>query len=186
MNWILIIIIALLFSAFFSGMEIAFVSSNKVRVELDMKQQGMMSKILGLFYGNEEQFISTMLVGNNIALVIYGMGMAALLEPVIALVWNQEAFVVLMQTLLSTLLILFVGEFLPKTIFRVNPNATMRFFSPFVWLLYVVLYPISKFTSVVSKCVMRLGGSEDRTSTLWSPDEQDRTRLVYPEKYRRI
>ena len=158
MNWILIIIIALLFSAFFSGMEIAFVSSNKVRVELDMKQQGMMSKILGLFYGNEEQFISTMLVGNNIALVIYGMGMAALLEPVIALVWNQEAFVVLMQTLLSTLLILFVGEFLPKTIFRVNPNATMRFFSPFVWLLYVVLYPISKFTSVVSKCVMRLGG----------------------------
>ena len=103
MNWILIIIIALLFSAFFSGMEIAFVSSNKVRVELDMKQQGMMSKILGLFYGNEEQFISTMLVGNNIALVIYGMGMAALLEPVIALVWNQEAFVVLMQTLLSTL-----------------------------------------------------------------------------------
>ena len=158
MNWILIIIIALLFSAFFSGMEIAFVSSNKVRVELDMKQQGMMSKILGLFYGNEEQFISTMLVGNNIALVIYGMGMAALLEPVIALVWEQEAFVVLMQTLLSTLLILFVGEFLPKTIFRVNPNATMRFFSPFVWLLYVVLYPISKFTSVVSKCVMRLGG----------------------------
>ena len=158
MNWILIIIIALLFSAFFSGMEIAFVSSNKVRVELDMKQQGMMSKILGLFYGNEEQFISTMLVGNNIALVIYGMGMAALLEPVIALVWNQEAFVVLMQTLLSTLLILFVGEFLPKTIFRVNANATMRFFSPFVWLLYVVLYPISKFTSVVSKCVMRLGG----------------------------
>ena len=109
MNWIVIIIIALLFSAFFSGMEIAFVSSNKVRAELDMKQKGLLSKMLSLFYGNEEQFISTMLVGNNIALVIYGMGMAALLEPVIALVWDQEAFVVLMQTLLSTLLILFVG-----------------------------------------------------------------------------
>ena len=158
MNWIVIIIIALLFSAFFSGMEIAFVSSNKVRVELDIKQQGLLSKILSVFYGNEEQFISAMLVGNNIALVIYGMGMAALLEPVIAMVWDQEAFVVLMQTLLSTLLILFVGEFMPKTLFRIDPNATMRFFSPLVWLLYVVLYPISKFTSILSKCLMRLGG----------------------------
>ena len=175
MNWIAIIIIALLFSAFFSGMEIAFVSSNKVRAELDMKQKGLLSRILSLFYGNEEQFISTMLVGNNIALVIYGMGMAALLEPVIALVWDQEAFVVLMQTLLSTLLILFVGEFMPKTIFRIDPNATMRFFAPLVWLIYVVLYPISKFTSMVSKCLMRLGGVkiEHHTDVLMSKIELD-------------
>lgn len=175
MNWIAIIIIALLFSAFFSGMEIAFVSSNKVRAELDMKQKGLLSRILSLFYGNEEQFISTMLVGNNIALVIYGMGMAALLEPVIALVWNQEAFVVLMQTLLSTLLILFVGEFMPKTLFRIDPNATMRFFAPLVWLIYVVLYPISKFTSMVSKCLMRLGGVkiEHHTDVLMSKIELD-------------
>ena len=175
MNWIAIIIIALLFSAFFSGMEIAFVSSNKVRAELDMKQKGLLSRILSLFYGNEEQFISTMLVGNNIALVIYGMGMAALLEPVIALVWNQEAFVVLMQTLLSTLLILFVGEFMPKTIFRIDPNATMRFFAPLVWLIYVVLYPISKFTSMVSKCLMRLGGVkiEHHANALMSKIELD-------------
>ncbi len=175
MNWIAIIIIALLFSAFFSGMEIAFVSSNKVRAELDMKQKGLLSRILSLFYGNEEQFISTMLVGNNIALVIYGMGMAALLEPVIALVWDQEAFVVLMQTLLSTLLILFVGEFMPKTIFRIDPNATMRFFAPLVWLIYMVLYPISKFTSMVSKCLMRLGGVkiEHHTDVLMSKIELD-------------
>lgn len=175
MNWIAIIIIALLFSAFFSGMEIAFVSSNKVRAELDMKQKGLLSRILSLFYGNEEQFISTMLVGNNIALVIYGMGMAALLEPVIALVWDQEAFVVLMQTLLSTLLILFVGEFMPKTLFRIDPNATMRFFAPLVWLIYVVLYPISKFTSMVSKCLMRLGGVkiEHHTDVLMSKIELD-------------
>ena len=175
MNWIAIIIIALLFSAFFSGMEIAFVSSNKVRAELDMKQKGLLSRILSLFYGNEEQFISTMLVGNNIALVIYGMGMAALLEPVIALVWDQEAFVVLMQTLLSTLLILFVGEFMPKTIFRIDPNATMRFFATLVWLIYVVLYPISKFTSMVSKCLMRLGGVkiEHHTDVLMSKIELD-------------
>lgn len=175
MNWIAIIIIALLFSAFFSGMEIAFVSSNKVRAELDMKQKGLLSRILSLFYGNEEQFISTMLVGNNIALVIYGMGMAALLEPVIALVWDQEAFVVLMQTLFSTLLILFVGEFMPKTIFRIDPNATMRFFAPLVWLIYVVLYPISKFTSLVSKWLMRLGGVkiEHHANALMSKIELD-------------
>lgn len=175
MNWIVIIIIALLFSAFFSGMEIAFVSSNKVRAELDMKQKGLLSKMLSLFYGNEEQFISTMLVGNNIALVIYGMGMAALLEPLIDMVWHQEAFVVLMQTLISTLLILFVGEFMPKTIFRIDPNATMRFFAPLVWLIYVVLYPISKFTSMVSKCVMRLGGVkiEPHTETMMSKLELD-------------
>ena len=175
MNWIAIIIIALLFSAFFSGMEIAFVSSNKVRAELDMKQKGLLSRILSLFYGNEEQFISTMLVGNNIALVVYGMGMAALLEPVIALVWDQEAFVVLMQTLLSTLLILFVGEFMPKTIFRIDPNATMRFFAPLVWLIYVVLYPISKFTSMVSKWLMRLGGVkiEHHANALMSKIELD-------------
>ena len=175
MNWIAIIIIALLFSAFFSGMEIAFVSSNKVRAELDMKQKGLLSRILSLLYGNEEQFISTMLVGNNIALVVYGMGMAALLEPVIALVWDQEAFVVLMQTLLSTLLILFVGEFMPKTIFRIDPNATMRFFAPLVWLIYVVLYPISKFTSMVSKWLMRLGGVkiEHHANALMSKIELD-------------
>ncbi|HIZ25842.1 MAG TPA: hemolysin family protein [Candidatus Barnesiella merdipullorum] len=175
MNWIVIIIIALLFSAFFSGMEIAFVSSNKVRAELDMKQKGLLSKMLSLFYGNEEQFISTMLVGNNIALVIYGMGMAALLEPVIALVWDQEAFVVLMQTLLSTLLILFVGEFMPKTIFRIDPNATMRFFAPLVWLIYVILYPISRFTSMVSKGVMRLAGVKiaHHTNSLMSKIELD-------------
>ena len=158
MNWTLIILIALLFSAFFSGMEVAFVSSNKVRAELDMKRRGLLARILGQFYGHEEMFISTMLVGNNIAVVVCGMGMAALLEPVIAGVWNQAAFVVTMQILLSALLILLVGEFLPKTLFRIDPNATMRFFSPLVWLFYVVLYPISKFTSIVSKGIMRLGG----------------------------
>ena len=175
MNWTLIILIALLFSAFFSGMEVAFVSSNKVRAELDMKRRGLLARILGQFYGHEEMFISTMLVGNNIALVIYGMGMAALLEPVIALVWNQEAFVVLMQTLISTLLILFVGEFMPKTIFRVDPNATMRFFAPLVWLIYVILYPISKFTSMVSKGVMRMAGVRiaHHTNTLMSKIELD-------------
>lgn len=158
MNWTLIILIALLFSAFFSGMEVAFVSSNKVRAELDMKRRGLLARILGQFYGHEEMFISTILVGNNIAVVVCGMGMAALLEPVIAGVWDQAAFVVTMQILLSALLILLVGEFLPKTLFRIDPNATMRFFSPLVWLFYVVLYPISKFTSIVSKGIMRLGG----------------------------
>ena len=105
MNWIVIILVSLLFSAFFSGIEIAFVSSNKVRAELDMKQKNLISSILNVFYRNEEMFISTMLVGNNIALVIYGVGMAMLLEPAISRVWNNPAFVVTMQTLLSLSLI---------------------------------------------------------------------------------
>ena len=158
MNWIVIILVSLLFSAFFSGIEIAFVSSNKVRAELDMKQKNLISSILNVFYRNEEMFISTMLVGNNIALVIYGVGMAMLLEPAISRVWNNPAFVVTMQTLLSTIIILFTGEFIPKTVFRVNPNLSLRFFSLPLYLIYVVLYPVSRFTSMVSKGIMRLFG----------------------------
>ncbi|MEG1587344.1 MAG: DUF21 domain-containing protein, partial [Bacteroidales bacterium] len=152
------ILITLLFSAFFSGVEIAFVSSNKVRYELDKKKKGLTSGILSLFYRNHEVFISTMLVGNNIALVVYGILMAQLLEPWIASLWNNEAFIVMAQTILSTLLILVTAEFLPKTIFKINPNFSLKLFAIPLWIIYVLLYPISSFTSMVSRGILRLFG----------------------------
>ena len=157
-NLFILIFVSLLFSAFFSGMEIAFVSSNKVRVGLDVKQSGVIGRVLNVFYRNEEHFISTLLVGNNIALVIYGIGMSDLLEPQIARIWDNGVFVVVMQTLLSTLLILFTGEFLPKTVFRINPNSSLHFFALPLYLIYLLLYPLAKFTSLLSEGIMRLVG----------------------------
>lgn len=154
------ILITLLCSAFFSGVEIAFVSSNKVRYELDKKKKGLTSHILGLFYRNHEIFISTMLVGNNIALVVYGILMANLLEPWIATIWHNEAFIVLTQTLLSTLLILVTAEFLPKTIFKLNPNFLLKLFALPLFLIYVVLYPITIFTTFLSRGILRLAGQK--------------------------
>ena len=123
------ILISLAFSAFFSGMEIAFISSNKLLFEMDRDERSLSSKVLSLFYRNPNLFISTMLVGNNIALVVYGLQMAIVLEPLIARVVTNEALIVLVQSILSTLLILFAGEFIPKTIFKINPNFSLRLFA---------------------------------------------------------
>lgn len=158
MNTYVVIIVSLLFSAFFSGIEIAFVSSNKIRLELDKKKRSFSGLILGLFYRNKEQFISTMLVGNNIALVVYGIGMAELLEPVLRMLWPNEFFIVLCQTILSTLLILVTAEFMPKMIFRINPNLSLQIFAFPLFLVYVLLFPISKFTYILSKVLLRLFG----------------------------
>lgn len=158
MSALWVIFISLTFSAFFSGMEIAFVSSNKLRFELDKKNKTFSSKILALFYKNPNQFISTMLVGNNIALVVYGLQMAFVLEPYIEIVVGNEALVVLFQSIISTLLILFTGEFIPKTIFRVNPNFSLSLFALPLFLFYILLYPVSKFSSLLSFLILRILG----------------------------
>jgi CBS domain containing-hemolysin-like protein len=146
------------FSAFFSGMEIAFVSVDKLRFEMDRKG-GVSSRILSLFFRNPNDFISTMLVGNNIALVIYGILMAQIIGDNLLAGWITNHFVmVLVQTVISTLIILVTGEFLPKTLFKINPNLALNVCAVPLFICYVVLYPISKFSSGVSYLFLRLFG----------------------------
>ena len=123
---LIIALVALLCSAFLSGMEIAFVSSNKVRAEIEMARGGIINGLLNIFYGNREMFISTLLIGNNIANIVYSMAMAKLLSIPLQPVIHNEAVMLLVQTLIATLIILIFGEFLPKTVFRINPNASLR------------------------------------------------------------
>lgn len=153
---IIVILISLLFSAFFSGMEIAFVASNKLRLQMDMQKQTLTSSILSIFYAHPDRYISTILVGNNIALVIYGMQMAALLEPFLYEWLANSAVVAIAQTFISTLVILITGEFLPKMIFKINPNWWIQVFAVPMLLFYVLLYPISMFMSWISELLMRL------------------------------
>lgn len=153
------IIITLLFSAFFSGMEMAFISASRVRLELDNQRGGWTSRILQYFYTNSERFISTMLVGNNIALIIYGILMANLLEPLIARWITENGFlIVLTQTLTSTIIILFTAEYLPKTLFKINPNMMLRTFAIPIYGIYWLLYPISTFSTFLSHRVLRMCG----------------------------
>lgn len=164
--WITIAIISLIFSALFSGTEIAYISSDKVRVELDVKKGGLANRIINLFYSHQNMFITTVLVGNNVMLIIYGMGMAELLDPWLKSLYDNEVFVLVMQTLISTGIILFIGEFFPKSIFRINPNISLRLFALPIFLFYIVLYPISKFTALLSKWLMRLVGAQSDDTEL--------------------
>jgi len=164
LNNITFILLTLIFSAFFSGLEIAFVTSNKLRFELNKKQRNFTSSILSIFYRNPQQFISTMLVGNNICLVIYGLLMAQIMTPWLSFMGSQF-LITFTQTILATIIVLFTGEFLPKTIFRVNPNLFLRFFSWLLLIFYVLLYPISRFSTWISIKILRLFGLKINSNT---------------------
>lgn len=149
------------FSAFFSGMEIAFVSSNKLRFEMDRSERSITSRILSIFFHNPNNFISTMLVGNNIALVVYGILMAELIEQrFLRSLIENDFLIVLIQTIISTLIILVTGEFMPKTLFKINPNFTLNLLAIPAFICYVVLYPISKFASACSGIILRIMGTK--------------------------
>lgn len=158
MDTIIYLLITMAFSAFFSGMEIAFVSVDKLRFEMD-RRAGLTSSILGYFFRNPNNFISTMLVGNNIALVIYGIFMAQIIEGnLLAGIISNQFVMVLVQTIISTLIILVTGEFLPKTLFKINPNLALHIFALPLFVCYVILFPVSKLASGLSYLFLSLFG----------------------------
>lgn len=158
MDTVVYLLITMALSAFFSGMEIAFVSVDKLRFEMERKP-GVVSRILDYFFRNPNNFISTMLVGNNIALVIYGILMAQIIEAnLLAGVISNHFVMVLVQTIISTLIILVTGEFLPKTLFKINPNLMLRVCAVSLAICYVILFPISKIASGLSYLFLRIFG----------------------------
>ena len=161
---IVITVLALVLSALFSGSEIAFVQSNKVRMEIDAARGGIIDKIIHLFSRHESMFISTMLVGNNIVLVIYGITISFLINPFLEKWFGNEALVLVVNTIFSTGIVLIVGEFLPKTAFRINPNFMIRIFALPLWIIYWVLYPFSLLVAGISKGLMKLFGFKERSS----------------------
>ena len=156
---LLILIVALVLSALFSGLEIAFLSSDKLRFEMDLERHTFSSRLLERFFRNPNIYISTMLVGNNIALVVYSTMMAHLIEGLLPEGFISDDFLlVLIETLISTAIVIVVAEYLPKTLFRLNPNRKLNIFAFPIWLIYIILYPISLFTTWLSRMILRLFG----------------------------
>lgn len=153
LTMILTIAVMLLFSAFFSGMEIAFLGRNRLREEIDRKQNPVFNRIADIFSRNSSNYITTILVGNNIALVIYSMFMSKLLLSAFG-IENTLA-----QTIISTVVIIFIGEYIPKSIVRHNPNFYYSVLSPIIYLFYIILYPISRLTTLISYGLIRLTGT---------------------------
>ena len=158
---IVIILLMLLLSAFFSGMELAFLNKNRLKLEIDRKQSRMFDYIADLFSRNQGQYITTILVGNNITLVIYSMCMSQIIRAVAYLcgwdnIYNEGSFI--LETIIPTVIVIFVAEYIPKSAVRANPNFYYRFFAPIIFFFYIVLYPIAKFTTLLSYGVLRLFG----------------------------
>lgn len=149
---VVIVAVMLMFSAFFSGMEIAFLSRNRLREEIDRKQSPLFNHIADLFSRNAGNYITTILVGNNIALVVYSMFMSILLQHFFS--WSNELF----ETIVSTVVILFMGEYIPKSVVRRSPNFYYSVFAPVIYIIYILLYPITRFSTLLSYGLLRLTG----------------------------
>lgn len=170
------IIVSMVLSAFFSGMEMAFVSSNRLLAEMDKDKNGMAQKCLDVFYHNPNGFVSTMLVGNNIVLVVYGILFAQIFDQTLFASFNPGTRVAL-DTIFSTLVVLFTGEFLPKTLFKSSPNTLLRFFAPLAYFFYIILWPISRFATFLSRIFLRILGmkmdNEDNDGSFTKVDLDD-------------
>ena len=153
---VFVILISILLSAFFSGMEIAFVSANKMHIELEKKKGTVLARILSKLTQNPSKFITTMLVGNNISLVLYGYFMGALSIHFLASYISNEFLLLLVQTLISTIIILITAEFLPKAIFRIYANETLKIFAIPAYLFYIVFYFISSFVTILSDFFLKI------------------------------
>lgn len=158
---IVIILLTLLLSAFFSGMEIAFLNKNRLKLEIDRKQSRMFDYIANLFSKNQGQYITTILVGNNITLVIYSMCMSQVIRAVAYMfgwnsIYNDGSF--LLETIIPTIIVIFVAEYIPKSVFKANPNFYYRIFSPIIYVFYLLLYPVARFTTLLSYGLLRLFG----------------------------
>lgn len=159
---IIVVLIMLTLSAFFSGMEFAFLGSNRLKTEIDRKQSRTFDYIADVFTRNSSQYITTILVGNNIALVIYSLYMSTMIQTIGSLAgWESIANgSVLLETALSTIIVIFVGEFIPKSLFKLNPNFYFRTFAVPIFFFYVLLYPIAKLTTGISYLILRALGQK--------------------------
>lgn len=157
-NWYLVIV-SLIFSAFFSGMEIAFISSNKLRIELDKKKGLISGRIMGYFLKYPSKILGTLLLGNNIALVIFGIVMANILDPFIHYMlgpeYSTESVILIIKTIISTLIILITAEFIPKALFRLNPNRILKFFAVPINVIYWLLSPFINATVGISEYLIK-------------------------------
>lgn len=170
---IIIILISIVFSAFFSGMEIAFVSANKLHIELEKKREGFIPKILNKITHKSSKFITTMLVGNNISLVIYSYYMGVFLVDIFSLEGYNSFSILLVQTLISTLVILITAEFLPKAIFRIYANEVLKLFAVPAYVFYVAFHFFSEFITFISDFFLRIffKTKADELQTAFSKEE---------------
>jgi len=155
------IVVTLILSGFFSGMEIAFVSSNRLRLEMDKGKNGIAQRAIAMFYRHSDDYISTMLVGNNIVLVVYGIFIANFLDSTVFQSLSP-AIRVPLDSVVSTIIVLFTGEYLPKTLFKSNANRLLTIFAPIAYLFYVVLFPICRFSTMLSKLILKIAGLKEQ------------------------